>query len=473
MAGQFLHLELDESGISGLVVEDSFRKTSVRDSCRILYTDLPDTDRGEESRLDAVLTALASRIRLENCATALILIPSTRVSYRVLSLPFRSEKKIRQVLPMELSSRLPLDQDTYISDIIIPGKADGSGLFPVLTASVPAGVVDRLFSSLGRIGIVPKVIAPGGYAVARGALKLYPKVQSFILLSIGYHEATITIMENRIPMLVRSFDTNGFDCPHSADELEKTVKGFLLRTGTDTTFDCFVSSVFSGRDHSPVFESARNMTQVSVPDTGVMHPSGISSALSISRDTRHMFNFCQGRYGNQAFLKRYSARIAGTAALAASVFILSVMGIQQDISVLESRVAEARRTASGILKETFPNRRDIGDPLLQMQSLLKEARDKSGGATGPGLLTGTMNHQAVIIINELSRRVSEDLDIDISRLLLSHGRLTLAGSTDNFNTVDRIKNSLEGSKIFRKVDIGSAAASKSGDRIMFKFMIEL
>ena len=77
------------------------------------------------------------------------------------------------------------------------------------------------------------------------------------------------------------------------------------------------------------------------------------------------------------------------------------------------------------------------------------------------------------IISELSKRIASSIDVEISRFLFNNGRLVLSGSTDNFNNVDNIKSKIESSDLFEKVSISSAAADKRGDRVNFKFIIEM
>jgi general secretion pathway protein L len=108
-----------------------------------------------------------------------------------------------------------------------------------------------------------------------------------------------------------------------------------------------------------------------------------------------------------------------------------------------------------------------------MKANVKSFMEKSGTLKNTGSLTGKNDLKIVEIIGELSGKIDDSTDMDISRFLFNKGRLVLSGSTDNFNSVDKIKSKIESSQIFKAVNISSAAADKKGNRVKFKFIIEM
>ena len=108
-----------------------------------------------------------------------------------------------------------------------------------------------------------------------------------------------------------------------------------------------------------------------------------------------------------------------------------------------------------------------------MKANVKSFMEKSGTLKNTGSLTGKNDLKIIEIIGELSGKIDDSTDMDISRFLFNKGRLVLSGSTDNFNNVDRIKSKIESSQVFKTVNISSAAADKKGNRVKFKFIIEM
>jgi Tfp pilus assembly protein PilN len=57
-------------------------------------------------------------------------------------------------------------------------------------------------------------------------------------------------------------------------------------------------------------------------------------------------------------------------------------------------------------------------------------------------------------------------------MVVGADNVVLSGNTDNFNTVDDIKGSLESDELFKGVTISSADLEKSGQRVRFKLKLD-
>jgi Tfp pilus assembly protein PilN len=141
---------------------------------------------------------------------------------------------------------------------------------------------------------------------------------------------------------------------------------------------------------------------------------------------------------------------------------------------LEKQVAAARRTGIEIYRQTFP--RDTispgHSPLLRMQAQVKQALSRNSG-TRPHDMTVTPARPAIDVLYELSSRIPDGMNLQLSRLLLNEGQVTISGTTDSFNTVDRLKNTLEQSDIFKSVTIHTADAGRVENQVFFQFRIEM
>ncbi len=472
MPETFLYLESDSSGLNAQVIEDSFKKQVTRDQCRILYKDLPEPEEGH-TLFDTALSSLASQIRLDTCSSAVVLISSLKVSFRTLPFPFKSETKIKQILPLELSIHLPQADESYVSDFRVLKTSGRTGHYPVLTASVPESDIETIFTGLSRLGIRPSIIAPRGYASAIGFMAQQPQLNSFVFVDAGQHEVCITLVEDQYPVMVRTFQIHSFDSGVIGSELKKTIVGYSQRTGSTVKFDIFMSSANTDNDHTPVYQALSQAGENVFGTLNIFHPSENLPRLSPHREPRFLLNFCRGRFGKDSFFRKYARNISTTAAIGIVVLGILLFGVFKEIRALETKIAAVNAEIELIFMNTFPGVKNIGEPLLQMQSLVKQAQQKSGISSGHDQIAGKMTYSAGEVLYELSEKIPSTIDVDVSRLLLSNDRLTLSGSTDNFNTVDQIKSYLEASHIFKRVTIGSAAADKNGSRILFQFMIEL
>ena len=116
---------------------------------------------------------------------------------------------------------------------------------------------------------------------------------------------------------------------------------------------------------------------------------------------------------------------------------------------------------------TTPNEKMSEEPLQQLQGINKarKVKLKSIATTGENIRT-------IDILNEMSRRISDKIDVELTTISMGSESILAAGNTDTFNSADEIKNGLEKSEIFETVSIISTKKEKSG-RISFKLKIQL
>ena len=65
------------------------------------------------------------------------------------------------------------------------------------------------------------------------------------------------------------------------------------------------------------------------------------------------------------------------------------------------------------------------------------------------------------------------MDIALGRMMVGPEQVRITGTTDGFDSVDRIKSRLEAASRFRAVNIDSATVDKSGGRVRFRMNIDL
>ncbi|MEA3435581.1 MAG: PilN domain-containing protein, partial [Thermodesulfobacteriota bacterium] len=70
-------------------------------------------------------------------------------------------------------------------------------------------------------------------------------------------------------------------------------------------------------------------------------------------------------------------------------------------------------------------------------------------------------------------RIPDKVDVDFTRIVISHENVMVSGITDTFNSADEIKSQLEESELFQQVIITSTSKEKAGNRIRFKLKVVL
>jgi len=480
MAESFLRLELDNRGIKAKIIEQGHKHIIIKNQCHILFKDLLDTKSGTEEKLDtfeAGMDIIAGKLDLGACSKAIVFVSDLLISFRNLELPFKSQKKIEQILPFELETHLPGNNETYISDFHILNSADDSSF--ILSVSITESLVKKIFKKLDEYTIVPKIITPLGYAAAigflseRSRLKEFKKSSDYAFLHATDCEITLVLIKEGKPCAIRTIPNYNISSDNLAVIVEQTIIGFNQRAGGNTLFDtivCMDEDILNSDQIENTFET----NPVARSNPGVKLDSHtILLNISPEKTAQHLFNFCRGKYAASSFFRTYFSNIAVSAALLLCALTILMIGVGFDNKKLESKITQMDNKALAIFKTTFPEKTKIYDPYLQMQANVKSVMAKSGTLKNGGSITGNNNLKIVEIIGELSGKIDDSTDIDISRFLFNKDRLVLSGSTDNFNNVDKIKNTIESSNIFKTVNISSAAADEKVNRVKFKFIIEM
>lgn len=481
MAGSFLHIELDTQGLTAAIVDQRNKSALVKDLCHVPFEALPDTD-NDKNPFDAGMEIAAQKLDLKMCSAAVIFISPFLVSFRNISLPFNSEKKIEQVLSFELETILPHSKKDYLSDfhmLNIDGKPH-----PILTASVLESDIEALFSGLKKYNIKPVIITHKGYAAALDFLKAHTDVTSCLFLYMTHTAHTLVLVINQTPCVVKVLSAHQSSPETLVTSITRTIIGFEQRTGVKTDVDLFIRTDGSGEDIEKIKDGFKNASKVPSqlkPIEPEIHtpliqektnetPALLSHILP-DKKIKYLFNFCKGKYGASSFFETYSSYIAVGLIFALLTFCLAIVNFNIDISKFESKIAELDDKSRSIFSATFPETKKVMDPHLQMKANVLAALKKSG-VNGDKI--NDFNDVTIIeIMNELSQRIESSIDMEISRFLFNEKRLVISGSTNNFNAVDKIKNKLEASDLFGTVNISSAAADKKEDRVNFKFIIEI
>ncbi len=466
MAGSFLRLELDTSGIKAMIIEQSHKQAFIKGDCHILFKDLPDS---EKDPFDAAMDWIAQQLDLSMCSTAVIFVSPLFVCFRNLGLPFNSEKKIKQILPFELENLLPAVNETYISDFYMLDVSSESNL--ILSASIVESQVEKYFSTLGSFGIKPLMITPDGYAAAVEFLQEHKDMAPFIFLHIRDTGNTLVLVNNRKPCAVRTF-LPALNSPEElAISVRQTIIGFNQRTGTDISFDIFISSDKDDPEIQNIYNSLEKTLGYPPGPGSKIDSNALLLNISPDKITKYQFDFCKGKYGTRSFFKTYSSNIAAGVILLLCALALLMLTTSFDNSKLDKKITAIDNKARSIFMATFPDKKKVRAPYLQMKANTRAAMKKSS-AKGDQFIKNK-DVKLVGIISEFSRKIDSSIDMEVSRFLFNNGRLVLSGSTDNFNNVDNIKTRIESSDLFENVSISSAAADKRGGRVNFKFIIEM
>lgn len=460
MAESILYLDLYDGGMLARITARSFSKAKESRECRVVYADLPEAEE-DTGRFQQGLDVISGHLDLKSCTNAVVLVSSRSICFRNLSLPFKSPKKISQVLPLELASHLPRPDEAYVSDYLVHDVEFDADQHLVLSASMPATEVAEIVAGLKGVRINTSIITPKGYAAA----VCHPKLPATdaLLVHMDSREVTLVLEANARPVMVRTLDAETATPESISRDIRRTITGFRHRSGDDRGFALALSVP---RDMAGAIQEA-------FPDEPVTVLDHTETVLLPERKPAVLFNFCIGEFGAHSFFRKYRTSLVATLLIALVPFSMAVADLMRDISVLEQRIAVERQAAVAVFRETFPLKKNVPVhvPLMLMQSYVKDALKNKAADGKPE--TDRKRFPAIEVLYALSDGFPADIEVDISRLLLNDGRLVITGSTDNFNNVDKLKGLIEKSPMFTRVDIIGAEAGKRNNRVNFKFNIDM
>jgi len=479
MAGPFLHLDINANGIHARIIGGSSSREKEVDHLYLAYADLQDP-LPTKTHFQAGLDLITTKLDLSSCSEAILVISSLDISFRNISTPFTNGKKIRQILPLELAPHLPLPEAPYVSDFFIQEVQFVADQQLILSASISESTIRQLVSDLKPFHITPVVITPKGYATAVCFLDQQTSTH-FLFIHMDTHEINLILIANGKPVVARALGigyletgspgAKNFSPQKLAQTAIQTILGFRQRSESEAVFDIFILSP----EQPGIASQIRSALGENLPQPICVKEIDAPPLAFISPDRQpaYLFNFCKGEFGSVSFFQTHRTGLLTLFFLALMLFGTAVFSIQQEISILEDQIAMERQTALSIYQKTFPEK-TFGKgatqaPLMLMQAAVKHALKTNTTHTLDG--ENTPDIQALEVLFELSDSLPDTIDIDISRLLLDNGRLVISGSTDNYNTIDKIKGLWEKTYLFKQVDISQAKADKTNNRVLFKFII--
>lgn len=413
----------------------------------------------------------------------MLLLPASRFCFRNISLPFTSRSKIRQVLPLELKTRFPKELGPVVTDFFHYELKTQQSTPLVFSGSIEEEILKPYHASLTAAGLKPVAIAPGSLAMVASFLKQNKDKKNFIFLDMAGCEMALTLVAQGYIVQVRTL-AGDVTSQLPVQEIRQMLLGFWQRFGVTEPFNIYIFGDFDESTQKSMHDALADFvkfqsdfTSQSACESEMPEPLtelafvDISQSLVLMSPDLRMLNMCRGKYGSDSFIRTYAGYITSCCALALLAFILFMVNIHMDISRFEKQVDQQNQAMAVIYKKAFPDKR-IGniDPLLLMQASVGELT-RGGSANADAEDLDRVPAGSTLV--ELSLCIPGAVDVQVDRMMLDKTRMILSGSADNYNTIDQVKGFIEKSPFFKKVKIGSAVAGKGGNRVDFKFIIEI
>lgn len=485
MSRKILSLDIQDTGIAAVLVENSLKGNWVETRPFVLY---PEIDGEADGAADPVSDALKKSIEGISLpgVEVIVSLPPRLVSYRNLQVPFKDPKKIRQVLPFELEPTLPYP----VEDLMIDSQVISQGeKTDILVGFVLKAEFLKILDTFKSLAIEPRMAAPAGLSSVVCLAKYLESPEDLMVISADQNYATVFALASGRVHMARSFYAMEPDPRLKAKKLSDAVKQVM------GAFEAAFASPFepvrvlvsgAGVDAEYINDDIKRVLEI--PVTRVDLLKDIDLNIKINPEIQYDSDLCNTAvslaaadilglpvinfYGSRSIIKKYWEEYRNdfirTGAMAAFVFVIALFNVLLEAHFLQKEVQQLNQQIVVLFQSTFPDTAKIIDPLQQMRARVQEERQK-------GAFTGEMENEMsnIDILNEISSRIPAAQDVEITNFVRGDNSLLVTGNTDSFNTVDDIKVRLSQAEGLKEITINSANLEKATNRIQFKLKIDL
>ena len=484
MSKKILGLDIRHNSISAVAIKNTLSGNSIEAYARVPI----GAEDGFENAMAAGLKNIARKMDLScsNCAASF---PAANFFFRNFQVPFKGQKKIRQILAYELEPLMPVPVDDLVLDFHTIETTDNSNLSSIFVAGLENGRISSYLDILTTHGIDPDIITVGGsYPTAQYLSKMPDIVPNALLVEIDPQESTIIAIMAKQIHLIRTIGLNP-DTSQTARSLSLEIQRMVIAleeqfdvgfkpeqiylTGPGRVTPDFQEDIEKFTQYPVSICDLASLTNTPLPEARAAdwNPAGMDPALALTllfSERTHCLNIRRGPFAVKKHWAEHKSRFIKTGGLAVLVVMIGFMNIMIDSNNSSKQLFRLNNRIQEIFQSTFPEVTRIVDPLQQMRVKIEEIKKTQvfEGDTGRYI-------PRIDILEQISSRISSKIDVDLDRLVISPDNILISGITDTFNSVDDIKSQLSQVSLFKSVTISSANIDKPGNRVRFKLKIDL
>ena len=483
MGKKYLGLDIQNNALAAVLINSRLKGNWIQAHAYIPYPEQTEGNNG----LASALEALAAQFDVSGCV-CIVSFPADQVYFRNIEVPFKHTKKIRQILPFELEPTMPLPVERLIIDYHKIDADNAAEETQLIAAAVDTSRLESYLDQLSEFDIDPEIVTVGGYPAAL-CLSLQTDIPTnTLLVDITNDKGTLFGLSSGQLVLVRSVPSGSMESSRPkmlCQNIERTLYALdeVSNYGFKPDKIFITGSVSAGNG----FE-AEMAQQLEIPtqQTDLINDAGVrisnrpteswkadqmDNALALALMEVSGVKGLNFRKGPFAITKRWvehKKRIIRSGVLAAVVLLLMLTNITIDYYSQKNRLKALNTQIKDIFQSTFPEVKNVREPLHQMREKIKEVQKNTL------FPAGTQNNTMMVgILNEISQRIPGGIDVQFTRMVIGDDSVVIAGDTDTFNSVDTMKNRLETAKIFETVTIVSTNKDKSANRIRFRLKLKI
>ena len=484
MSRKILGLDIRPDAVSAVLIDSSIKGTVIE-----AHGYVPLSGRKEDRNgLSASIETIEQKMDISD-AICVVSFPADEISFRNIQVPFKGPKKIKKILPYELEPTLLFPVEDLIIDFIHIEIPDLTNTNNLITAAVEKSKLQSFLDTLATFNIEPEIVTVGGYSTAFSLANFLDSHKNWFFVDIDNHKSTIFIILSGRVCLIRSFPIHSaarlYKIKSLCGNIRRTIYalekilgldfepngGFITACGIDDLgFDKDMEQALGiPIERVDMLRFADILKPQSPPPS--WNPSLMDNALSLALmeiEGAKGFNFRKGPFALKKFWEENKKNLIQTGVFFVLVLSLGWFNVFLDSYFMEKRLARLNHQITGIFTSTFPEIKNIVDPVQQMKIKIQQAGNNA-------LLPGETEKQirAIDILNTISKAIPKEMDVILKTFVMGSESVSISGDTDSFNSVDNIKSKLEQADIFKKIIISAANIDKFDKRVHFKLKVNL
>lgn len=390
-------------------------------------------------------------------------LPISRSFVRQLKFPFSDPRKIDAAARMELSAQLPTDISRHIVATTPPQNSDDGSLCTAATAdSEQIGELLAPFEQaklpLQTLGLSPLTEAGG----------LRPWLSNGLLVLAHEQQLVLSLVQQGEVVHYETCGPTADDPQQLARQIMREAALLCRSARVDQQPLCLIGSEVS----TALSDALKQQEQQLVELPWAKQPRLIDPALlpvcaqALAAD-QPTINFRRGPFtlkSEWAALKKHLFTGGALLLMALTISAATAWRSYQH----KTDIAEGyRKQMTQVFKQTLPNTRAIVDIPMQMQSALQQLK-QTGQLVGLDKSTS-----ALAVLRTISSHTPKDVTIDIKHFSYEPQALVLDGTTNSFDSVNRLASELRKAAIFGEVRIADAKTGIDGQQISFRLQLTI
>jgi type II secretion system protein L len=486
MSRKYLGLDIQHTALAAVLIDSGLKGNWIRAHSYIPFPDGTDETQG----LEAALEALVAQLDVASCS-CMVSFPADQIFFRNMSVPFKQSKKIKQVLPFELEPTMPVPIDQLVIDFHRIDSGVEEPNTRLIAATVDTARMQALLDLLSGWGIDPEIVTAGGYPAALFLSRMGNIPGNSVLVDLKGDKGTLFVLSSGQLHLVRTVPSGSLEA-NRIEMLCRNIRRTLIahENQLDTPGGWPEKVFLSGpglSENGTEIDFARHL-QIPVQQADLLNdvdirlnnrpseawqPARMNNALALALTEAVGIKTLNFRKGPFAVTKRWaehSKRIVRSAILLAALLVLVFTNVLIDYFVQKSRLSALNTEIREIFYNTFPDvRTDLDTHILPQEMRVRIDEARRAGMLPAG---GDGRPLMIDMLNEISNRIPGSIDVAFTRMAIGDDNVVIAGNTDTFNSVDSMKNRLEGAEMFESVSIVSSNKDKTGNRIQFRMRLK-